>query len=119
MAPKSGTRAALPSTTRGLGQHFTSPRRRRNVKKSQTLVEFPGRNLRRERLLARIEELRSHKHDSSQTAGPSILSPEMHADALPMDDGSTPMEFGEDIDVPDDHPHPVSHKQKTYVSSAP
>jgi hypothetical protein len=41
----------------GLGQHFVSPRKARDKRKTQTLVEFPGAELRRRRLLAQMQRL--------------------------------------------------------------
>ncbi|KIM59894.1 hypothetical protein SCLCIDRAFT_1217341 [Scleroderma citrinum Foug A] len=59
--PRPGTREALPSTTKGLGHHFTSPRKKRNPRKTQTLVSFPGQARRRQLLLDRLDDLLNHR----------------------------------------------------------
>ena len=82
--PAPGTRAALPSTTRGLGQHFTSPKKKKNPRKTQTLVSFPGQAKKRQRLLDRLNSLLNHKTvdepavcETFLDAAPEGLTPEM------------------------------------------
>ncbi|KAI6112818.1 hypothetical protein F5141DRAFT_1272645 [Pisolithus sp. B1] len=62
--PKPGTQAALPSTTKGMGCHFTSPCKVRNPQKSQSYVSFPGQNSKQQRLLAHLDDLLNHKSTS-------------------------------------------------------
>jgi len=52
-----GTCGALPSTSSGMGQHFSSPKRRRHKRKNQTDVIIPGQNVKRQRLLQRLDDL--------------------------------------------------------------
>ena len=63
MAPKPapGMQAALPSTTRGLGQHFTSPKKKKNPQKTQTLFSFPGQVKKHQHLLNHLNNLLNHK----------------------------------------------------------
>ena len=80
--PTPGTRAALPSTSRGLGQHFTSPKKKRNPRKSQTLVSIPGQAKKRQHLHDRLHDLLNHKKVHAPAACETSL------DAAP--EGSTP-----------------------------
>jgi len=59
--PGSGTQAALPSTTKGLGHHFASPHKKRNPQKTQTFVSFPGQVNKCQCLLNRLDNLFNHK----------------------------------------------------------
>ena len=61
MNPRPGTRGALPSTISGMGQHFTSPKRRRDKRKSQTEVVIPGQDAKRQRLHQRLDDLLNRK----------------------------------------------------------
>ena len=61
MTPRPGTRGALPSTISGMGQHFTSPKRRRDKRKSQTEVVIPGQDAKRQRLRQRLDDLLNRK----------------------------------------------------------
>ncbi|KAG6887512.1 hypothetical protein C0992_011981 [Termitomyces sp. T32_za158] len=54
---KLATRAQQP-TTQGLGNHFSSPRKRRNKKKTTTLVQPLARETDIQRLRAKVEELK-------------------------------------------------------------
>ena len=81
--PAPSTRAALSSTTRGLGQYFTSPKKKKNPRKAQTLVSFPGQAKKRQRLLDRLNSL-NHKMidepsgcETCLDAAPKGLTPEM------------------------------------------
>ena len=53
MTPRPGTRGALPSTISGMGQHFTSPKRRE--------VVIPGQDAKRQRLRQRLDDLLNRK----------------------------------------------------------
>ena len=69
--PQGGTRAALFSASKGLGRHFTSPRKVKNPRKTQTYVSFPGQDIRQQRLLAHLEDLRGHQAASPRSRKPS------------------------------------------------
>ena len=56
MAPKTGTRHAQV-ISRGLGKHFESPKRPRDKRQTQHMVEIPGQTLKCRHLLERLEEL--------------------------------------------------------------
>jgi hypothetical protein len=60
-APLIQTRARQP-TTGGLGVHFVSPVKRRDKRKTTTVVQIPGHRLKRKTLL---RELRALMHQSS------------------------------------------------------
>ncbi|KAG1893799.1 uncharacterized protein F5891DRAFT_1195936 [Suillus fuscotomentosus] len=57
MAPRTGTRAAQPGTSSGLGTHFSSPRKLRDKRKTQVLVEVPGQKAKQRQLLAKMASL--------------------------------------------------------------
>ncbi|KAG6374455.1 hypothetical protein JVT61DRAFT_4497 [Boletus reticuloceps] len=86
MASRPGTRAALPSTTTGLGQHFTSPRRACDPKKSQQYVTIPGCHNKRQRLLNRLEELLNHKNDLISHPDPGSSAGHLEDSKFPDDD---------------------------------
>ncbi|KAF8120229.1 hypothetical protein EV363DRAFT_1191626 [Boletus edulis] len=65
MPLKPGTRRAQ-TTIGGLGKHFTSPKRPRDKKQTQRLIENPGQALKRRRLLDRLELLQQKPVDSIQ-----------------------------------------------------
>jgi len=52
-----GTRGALPSTSLGMGQHFSSLKRWRHKRKTQTDVIIPGQSVKRQRLLQCLDDL--------------------------------------------------------------
>ena len=72
MHPPPGTRHALPSTSFGMGHHFSSPQKRRQKKKTQTNVVIPGQLAKRQRLLQHLNEL---LNDESPLPLPSATSP--------------------------------------------
>ena len=53
----SRARASQPITTKGMGVHFSSPRKKRNKKKTSTIVTIPGHALKRQKLHDEIEAL--------------------------------------------------------------
>jgi len=55
----------------GLGRHFVSPRKPRDKKKTQTVVNLPGADAKRRRLLAAMEELMTPQHQVSTSKPPS------------------------------------------------
>ena len=61
MNSRPGTRGALPSTTLGMGQHFSSPKRRRNKRKTQTQVVIPGQDAKRQCIRQRLDDLLNPK----------------------------------------------------------
>lgn len=66
MRTRPGTRNAQ-ITTNGLGQHFESPKRPRDPKHTRTIVSVPIVEIRRRRLLARLNELQSCASKSAQS----------------------------------------------------
>ena len=56
MAPKAGARRAQV-TSHGLGKHFKSPKRPRDKRQTQHIVEIPGKGLKCRRQVERLKEL--------------------------------------------------------------
>ena len=96
--PKSGTRAALPSTTNGIGRHFSSPHKVKNPRKTQTFVSFPGQNSKCQRLLAHLDDLLSHK------GAPQPSACETAPDAAP-ESSITEVEMMGIVEEPSAHEH--------------
>ena len=115
--PAPGTRAALPSTTRGLGQHFTSPKKKKNTRKTQTLVPFPGQAKKRQRLLDRLNNLLNHKvvHEpagceTNLATAPEVSTPETETIGF-MD-----VEEADDHE-PTEHSPPMQHARVDHLFS--
>lgn len=73
MHPWPGIRHALPSTMLGMGQHFSSPKKRWDKRKTQTIVTIPGQSAKRQQLLQQLNDLFDHKMSSplpSRTTSP-------------------------------------------------
>ena len=123
MCSKPGARGAQ-TVTKGLGQHFNSLKRPRDKAKTQTLVPVSLLDIKRHRLLSRLDELESKPSESLEP--PEDIPPDrilddnididgdapyfdpMDPDYVPSDneDSSThfvPLEDGVDVlsDVPD------------------
>ncbi|KAI6000025.1 hypothetical protein EDD15DRAFT_2362591 [Pisolithus albus] len=105
MAPKpsTGTRAALSSTTKGLGHHFTSPRKVRNLRKTQSFVSFPGQSSKQQRLLAHLDDLLNHNATSTPSGEPSIDTP-------PPDLADTEMMVVTDTEETSDHEQSIPQR---------
>ncbi|KAG0706003.1 hypothetical protein DFH29DRAFT_980719 [Suillus ampliporus] len=58
----------------GLGRHFISPRKPRNKRTTQTLVEVPGAEAKRRRILAAMEQLMNPDRHASKSPLPPPLS---------------------------------------------
>lgn len=102
MAPPSLSRgrAALPSTTKGLGQHFTSPRKVKDPKKTQTYVTIPGRETKRQRLLGRLDKLLNNNRPTfpdAQTVEPQVPA-FSEADTFPSDADDPPNFLDDDAE---------------------
>ncbi|KAG6369896.1 hypothetical protein JVT61DRAFT_13361 [Boletus reticuloceps] len=94
-----GTRASQPSTSHGIGQHFTSPRRARTRLKSSTPVIIPGRARKRELLLNRLQTLLSQR-GPNPLHHPRTPSPSL---AVGTKQDQTVDTFSADFDGADDH----------------
>ena len=104
MAPTPGTCSALPSTSKGLGIHFSSPCKARNPKKTQTFVNIPGCETRHQRLLTHLDDL-LQKWPANTPAhnGGSIPEAVTSAPESPIhDDAPLDYNFPEDILDPSD-----------------
>ena len=51
------TQSSQPITTKGMGRHFTSPRKARDKKKSWIIASLPGHASKRQKLLDKLGEL--------------------------------------------------------------
>jgi len=99
MHPRPGTRRALPSTTLGMGQQFSSPKKRRDKRKTQTSVTIPGQSAKRQRLLQQLNDLFDHKSSSPPPSGTNSPPPEEDvADTL---DGTQTIEHPADEPTPE------------------
>lgn len=70
----------------GLGQHFVSPRKPRDKRKTQTLVEFPGAELRRRRLLNQMQRLMNPTSSPTGHSPTARGSPSVEAEVNNMPD---------------------------------
>ena len=95
-----GTRSSQPSTSHGIGQHFTSPRKARNRVKEATPVIIPGRARRRELLLNRLQVLLSQRGPNPSLRTPS---PPLAASAEQAEPSAFAETFSADFDIAADH----------------
>ncbi|KIJ09255.1 hypothetical protein PAXINDRAFT_17653 [Paxillus involutus ATCC 200175] len=106
MAPHAGTRAALPSTKTGLGQHFSSPHKVKDKQKTQTYVSIPGREHKHQRLLDHMEDLLNHKENFVKSTPLDDNQGLDHSPSVPHEaEGS---EFHVEYNVPDDNNNIIS-----------
>ena len=66
----STSRGSLVSSSTGVGQHFSSPHKKRDKRKTQTVAHIPGQSTKRARLLS---ELTALLEQPSQTATPQSI----------------------------------------------
>jgi hypothetical protein len=76
----------------GLGRHFVSPRKPRDKKKTQTVVNLPGADAKRRRILTAMEELMNPQHQASTSMPPNPYS-------LPI--ANQPPDSGDDMIIYD------------------
>jgi len=69
---------ALLSTTAGMGQHFSTPKKRRNKKKTQAHVILPGHSTKRQRLLQHLDDIFNDKSCEPEppSSPPTVFSPD-------------------------------------------
>ncbi|KAI6025272.1 hypothetical protein BKA83DRAFT_4492027 [Pisolithus microcarpus] len=114
MASRPGTRAALSSTTTGLGHHFSSPRKARDKRKTQVHISIPGRNHKRQRLLKQLQDLLNPTEQAKLETGhsPTVTTnpqPDTAGELELVDD--TEFEVSGDYDVPESSmPRPTVKK---------
>ncbi|KIN99430.1 hypothetical protein M404DRAFT_30479 [Pisolithus tinctorius Marx 270] len=100
MHPHPGTRRSLPSTSFGLGQHFSSPTKRHNKRKTQTNVIIPGQSAKWQCLLQQLSDLLNHKSSPSPLSTINSPPPEPTIpDAL--DDTDTIQHSGDELSPKD------------------
>ena len=91
MSGRRSTRLSQPTTTRGLGRHFTSPIKSRDKKKRQLAVPVPGNAAKRKKLkdeiralLAAPSELEQSPSSTFVAAPPSPITQVEPLEASPM-----------------------------------
>lgn len=90
MPPARTTRGAQP-TSSGLGLHFVSPKKSRDVKKTQAFVNIPGVNAKHKRLLDQMATLMNplpvlHTENLSSVSTPPQSEAPMSIDDANYDD---------------------------------
>jgi len=73
MHPHPGSCCALPSTTMGMGQHFLTPKKQRNKKKTQTCVVLLGQSAKWQCLLQHLNDLFNNKPSCKPPLSPSSV----------------------------------------------
>ena len=71
-----GSRCALLSTTAGMGQHFSTPKKRRNKKKTQAHVILPGHSAKQQHLLQHLDDIFNNKSCEPLLSPPTVFSPD-------------------------------------------
>jgi len=100
------TRSSQPITTKGMGRHFTSPRKARDKKKSRITTLLPGHISKRQKLLDKLgdllaaqpSELKSSLNGAIEVVSPTPL-PEELSETLPMEPEEMLFTF-DDEDMP-------------------
>lgn len=103
MPPARNMRGAQP-TSSGLGLHFTSPKKCRDPKKTQTFVSIPGVDVKHKRLLDQMTALMSPPVLATETPIPNSTPPQSEV-PMNIDDTSyidDTMDYVHDADL-DDH----------------
>lgn len=100
MHPRPGTRRALPSTMRGMGQQFSSPKKWQDKRKTQTSVTIPGQSAKQQRLLQQLNDLFNHKSSSPPPSGTN--SPLLEEDITDTLDDTQMIEHPADELMPED-----------------
>jgi hypothetical protein len=103
MPPARNTRGAQP-TSSGLGLQFTSPKKSRDAKKTQTFVSIPGIDVKHKRLLDQMTALMSRPVLATEIPIPNSTPPQsevpMNIDDTSYNDDTT--DYVHDADL-DDH----------------
>ena len=94
MNSRPGTRGALPSTSSGVGQHFSSLKRRRDKRKTQTEVVIPGQSAKRQRLLQRLDDLLNRKLPVPPSSVSNDPLPDENVEDASGD--TDPIQYGDD-----------------------
>lgn len=100
MHPQPGTCRALPSTMHGMGQQFSSPKKWRDKRKTQTSVTIPGQSAKRQQLLQQLNNLFNHKSSSPPPSGAN--SPLLEEDITDTLDDTQMIEHLADELTPED-----------------
>ncbi|KAG1786214.1 uncharacterized protein HD556DRAFT_1449950 [Suillus plorans] len=108
MAPHAGTCAAQPGMSSGLGTHCSSPRKLRDKRKTQVLVEVPGQKAKQRQLLTKMASLLAGSVKPKET---SPVLAEMEADTAVLEENAN--EAWEDILEPHDNCSPQPASQST------
>lgn len=100
----STSRGSLVSASTGVGQHFSTPPRKRDKRKTQIIAHIPGQSTKRARLLSELTALLEHP---SQTATPQSISTSSMPDGNIQADTTFTSEFTDEI-ASDIHWHEAS-----------
>jgi hypothetical protein len=74
MCSRAVTRSSQPSTS-GLGRHFSSPKRPRDKRKTQSLVSIPGQREQHEQYLAQLRDLLENKQPAQEAPSLNVQVP--------------------------------------------
>jgi hypothetical protein len=74
LAPESHIHIEVPSTS-GLGRHFSSPKRPRDKRKTQSLVSIPGQREQHEQYLAQLRDLLENKQPAQEAPSLNVQVP--------------------------------------------
>ena len=74
MSSRAVTRSSQPSTS-GLGRHFSSPKRPRDKRKTQSIVSIPGQREQHERYLAQLRDLLENKQPAQEAPSLDVQVP--------------------------------------------
>ncbi|KAI6004794.1 hypothetical protein EDD15DRAFT_2359638 [Pisolithus albus] len=117
MAPRPGTRAALSSTSTGLGHHFSSPRKARDKRKTQVHVSIPGCNHKCQQLLKQLQDLLNPMEQAKleMAHGPAVTTDPQSDTAGELESlelvDDTEFEVSGDYDIPESSmPRPTIKK---------
>ncbi|KAG1779248.1 hypothetical protein EV702DRAFT_1214244 [Suillus placidus] len=94
--PRRTRKAQLASS--GLGSHFASPRKARDKRKTQTVVELPGAETKRHRLLAAMERLMKSQPEEPHSQLSTQATPNDTVTAEHMDTDNIVEFHTEDVD---------------------
>ncbi|KAG1845948.1 hypothetical protein C8R48DRAFT_779693 [Suillus tomentosus] len=97
VTPRAATRAAQ-LTSSGLGIHFSSPRKLRDKRKTQVMVEVPGQKVKQRQLLAKMASLMAGPTQPQDTS--SIQ--ERHTETLALKPDTESADAWEDVFHDDD-----------------
>lgn len=121
LTSRAETRAAQ-LTSSGLGIHFSSPRKPRDKRKTQVIVELPGQKAKQRKLLAKMANLmdtssvQEEKHPETVTLEPDTESADAWEDVF-QDNDALPVTESTDNCPPCSQPTPSRRTQPDLTST--